>query len=207
MIKITILEFALIVFLIGISSCTKEDLSKDVFLGFKLGYGKNDFDEHYKSLLSNGTFDRNEDRTPYFLHKGKNNFKYYSSMYGYTAFMDTLICKIRLYYFTDNKSMAFVIDDAKKDIFVNYLDNENKTNLMEEDIIDDLTKKYGKNDYVIPFPERETNTKRIYWNNRNGVNIILARTKFIYASGESLFVEFTYTDDYASRVFKQKSVY
>lgn len=193
-------------------SC-KDNLEKKVYYDFKLGRSFDFNKKRLKTLCDSGIFLLNKDNYPYVEHT-INQGKYFSTPYFLTIPGDTIVAEIQVMYLTDVNDLRLDLDGMENNSRVMniplFSDGGLTPELIKEDILNNLNKKYGNFNSIDTLrPININGYKLLYnWKGKDGVNIelnYLFDKSFDYRT--SILLKYNYIEEIKNKLIKQSNVY
>lgn len=206
----------IILILIVLNSCSsKQNLKREVYLGFELGSSMSEINVKVKKEVASNLITMLTDQVPYIKQVALDK-NYYATPIFELPQNDSLVSSIKILYF-DN----FDVDDVGASLKVLNEYKHSPMNLRFEDpyrinpklirdhVTNQLKSKYGE------FDKRDTTTTDLgyqlvttFWKNRNDVDIVLKyQVDFIERPRSSIILEYSYTPEFYKKVFSERSIY
>jgi len=206
--------------ILGCNSQSQKNIKREVYMGFKLGSGKQEANNLFQKLVADKKI-KAFGRTPYIENYIPVNRYYFSSFSFNVPATDSLVNRLTIVYsdyLNENfTNVVRVSNSATGQHFYNELTNPNQ--LTDFDIANDVVKKvslnYAAYDKADTATLEGTTFMSYHWRNRNGINIELThdfRNQYdplINDTRHYYYVQltYTYTDEMEKKIFKKKSIY
>ena len=197
----------------------KTDITRDAFLGVKLGIGRSGVDSTFQAMLKARILNSYKNKFAYGEHTLPDRNKYYSYISFGIPKSDSLLTSLSVFYLDEMNDQSYYYFDY----------NANGTRMMQHispsasvtdkrmvsDIVYYLKEKYGAYNYSDTIELSQDKLATYMWENKNDVDIELKH--YFYDAFDPLYNEtrrfymirlnYRLTDEYQNKLAIKKSIY